>query len=43
MRKEVEHSLSNPVFDPERQIDGSFFWREDRAVSAGLTCNIGME
>ena len=39
----VEIALAAPVFDPERQIDGRFFWLADRLISAGLTCNIGME
>jgi hypothetical protein len=36
-------ALARPVFDPERQIDRRYFWRPERLISAGLTCNIGME
>lgn len=36
-------ALSAPVFDPERQITQQFFWYPERTISAGLTCNIGME
>ena len=43
MRSHVEIALAYPVFDPNRQIDAKFFWMFDRHVSAGLTCNIGME
>jgi len=43
MNQHAEIALAAPVFDPERQIDGRFFWWADRHVSAGLTCNIGME
>jgi hypothetical protein len=39
----VETALAAPVFDPDRQIDARFFWWADRNVSAGLTCNIGMQ
>ena len=41
--KYVEMALAAPVFDPERQIDTRFFWYPERTISAGLTCNIGME
>lgn len=43
MNLHIETALSHPVFDPERQIDGRFFWQPERAISVGLTCNIGME
>ena len=43
MHKHVEIALADPVFDPERQISGKFFWMAERLISAGLTCNIGME
>jgi hypothetical protein len=43
MHTQVEIALAQPVFDPERQIDGRFFWWAERGFSAGLTCNIGME
>jgi len=39
----VIYALAHPVFDPERQIVTDHFWQQDRGVSAGLTCNIGME
>jgi hypothetical protein len=39
----VETALAAPVFDPQRQITGKFFWLAERHISAGLTCNIGME
>jgi hypothetical protein len=41
--RQVEAALAAPVFDPERQIDARFFWLAERNISAGLTCNIGME
>lgn len=41
--RQIETALSAPVFDPERQIDTRFFWFPERKISAGLTCNIGME
>lgn len=43
MRRQVEIALSAPVFDPNRQIVRKFFWHPERLISAGLTCNIGME
>jgi hypothetical protein len=43
MHKQVEIALSAPVFDPERQITMKMFWCPERLISAGLTCNIGME
>jgi hypothetical protein len=43
MNRHIEIALAHPVFDPERQIDGRFFWFDDRNISVGLTCNIGME
>lgn len=43
MMKQALIALQNPVFDPERQIDSRFFWWPERLMSAGLTCNIGME
>lgn len=36
-------ALAAPVFDPETQIVSRFFWWPERTISAGLTCNIGME
>lgn len=36
-------ALANPVFDPDKQIDGRFFWWAERLISAGLTVNIGDE
>jgi hypothetical protein len=39
----VEIALAAPVFDPEKQITQKFFWYPERLISAGLTCNIGME
>jgi hypothetical protein len=41
--QQVQIALAAPVFDPERQIDQRFFWYPERKISAGLTCNIGME
>jgi hypothetical protein len=43
MHRQVEIALADPVFDPERQISRKFFWMPERLISAGLTCNIGME
>jgi hypothetical protein len=43
MKQQVEIALAAPVFDPERQITTKFFWYPERYISAGLTCNIGME
>jgi hypothetical protein len=43
MNPHVEIALAAPVFDPERQINQSFFWRVEPRISLGLTCNIGME
>jgi hypothetical protein len=43
MNRQVELALAAPVFDPQRQITSKFFWMADRLISAGLTCNIGME
>ena len=37
MRQQVAYSLANPVFDPERQINASFGWFEERDISALLT------
>ena len=43
MNQHVDIALSAPVFDPERQITKKFFWYPEPKISAGLTCNIGME
>jgi hypothetical protein len=43
MNPHVEIALAHPVFDPDVQITQRFFWLAERDVSAGLTCNIGME
>jgi hypothetical protein len=43
MHPQVNVALAAPVFDPERQITQQFFWFPERLISAGLTCNIGME
>ena len=43
MTPQVEIALAAPVFDPKRQITFKFFWYPERTISAGLTCNIGME
>lgn len=43
MRKQIEIALADPVFDPDRQITQKFFWFVAPRISAGLTCNIGME
>lgn len=43
MRSQVEFALAHPVFDPEKQIIAGHYWRADRATSAFLTVNIGME
>jgi hypothetical protein len=42
MKSQIEFALAHPVFDPETQILPGHFWKADRDVSAGLTCNIGM-
>ena len=41
--KQKAIALAHPVFDPASQIDRRFFWFPERLISAGLTCNIGME
>lgn len=43
MIRQAKIALANPVFDPETQITRWFFWWPERTISAGLTCNIGME
>ncbi len=43
MHRHVEIALADPVFDPDRQITAKYFWNPERLISAGLTCNIGME
>ena len=43
MTPQVNVALAEPVFDPERQITTKFFWYPEPKISAGLTCNIGME
>lgn len=43
MNPHVETALAHPVFDPDTQITARFFWWAERHVSAGLTCNIGLE
>ncbi len=43
MHKQAEISLAHPVFDPETQITQRFFWAAERLITAGLTCNLGME
>jgi hypothetical protein len=43
MNQHVEIALAQPVFDPVRQINTSFFWRAEPRITLGLTCNIGME
>ena len=43
MKSQIEFALAHPVFDPETQIVKGHFWRAASDVSAGLTCNIGME
>ena len=43
MNIRAQIALAAPVFDPEAQITGRFFWNPERRISAGLTCNIGME
>ena len=40
---QVKIALASPVFGPEIQITRKFFWWPERLISAGLTCNIGME
>lgn len=40
---QMQVALSRPIFDPQTQIDGRYFWFPERLLSAGLTCNIGME
>jgi hypothetical protein len=43
MRSQIEFALAHPVFDPKRQIVPEHFWLAADDVSAGLTCNIGLE
>lgn len=43
MKSQIEFALAHPVYDPESQILPGHFWRIGDDVSAGLTCNIGME
>jgi len=43
MRSQIEFALAHPVFDPETQILPGHFWRAGPTLSAGLTCNIGVE
>lgn len=43
MHRHALYALAHPVFDPERQLGPDFYWRPERNVSAGLSCNIGME
>jgi hypothetical protein len=43
MHSQVAFALAHPVFDPEHQIVTGHFWVPERLVSAGVTCNIGME
>jgi hypothetical protein len=43
MNKHILFALEHPVFDPETQIVSDHFWSPDHPISAGLTCNIGME
>ncbi len=43
MHHQVAFALAHPVFDPERQIVAGHHWRHERLITAGLTCNIGME
>jgi hypothetical protein len=43
MNAHARFALDHPVFDPRTQIVAGHYWRADRDVSAGLTCNIGME
>jgi hypothetical protein len=37
-QKQVEITLADPVFDPQRQISRKFFWCPERLISA-----IGLE
>lgn len=43
MRSQVEFALAHPVFDPGTQIVAGHFWACAPGMSAGLTCNIGLE
>ena len=47
MHEQVATALAHPVFDPQTLIatgtGGKFFWRPERLISAGLTCNLGLE
>jgi hypothetical protein len=43
MNSHIAYALAHPVFDPETQITPGHFWIEERNISVGLTCNIGME
>jgi hypothetical protein len=43
MDSHAAFALANPVFDPERQIIRGHYFVAERAVTACLTVNIGME
>lgn len=43
MQRYAAYALAHPVFDPERQLGSDFHWSPERLVTAGLSCNIGME
>ena len=44
MHQQARYALAHPVFDPDRQLRSpDFHWRPVSNVSAGLSCNIGME
>lgn len=43
MHPQAAFALAHPVFDPETQIIYGHYWRAERAISACLTVNIGME
>jgi hypothetical protein len=43
MKRHIRFALDHPVFDPETQIIAGHFWSPEPGISAGLTCNLGLE
>jgi hypothetical protein len=43
MNSHVQFALAHPVFDPEKEVLPEHFWAVSKRITAGLTCNIGME
>jgi len=40
--RHVSFALNHPCYDPVNDFKPEHFWIEERGVSVGLTCNIGM-